>query len=169
MCRKLEAQGHQIAFNAGAIVGMVFWGRVSETRFGRRGAVSMAALMGVVSLPIYLAGSSTTLLLAGALLTGATGAGIWAMAPSHLTERFPTAVRGVGPGLSYHVGAAVGAMTPFVLGHLQDGGMTTSGAMALCIATSGLLVAAMIWMGPETRGRQFTATDEPSIAGEGCS
>ena len=107
--------------------------------------------------------------LVGALLTGATGAGIWAMAPSHLTERFPTAVRGVGPGLSYHVGAAVGAMTPFVLGHLQDGGMTTSGAMALCIATSGLLVAAMIWMGPETRGRQFTATDEPSIAGEGCS
>ena len=90
---------------------------------------------------------------------GASGGGIWGMAPSYLTERFPTAVRGVGPGLSYHVGAALGSMTPFVLGDLQDGGMTIGGAMALCIAASGLLVASMIWMGPETRGRQFTAID----------
>ena len=90
---------------------------------------------------------------------GATGGGIWGMAPSYLTERFPTAVRGVGPGLSYHIGAALGSATPLLLGQLQDSGLTLAGAMTLCIAVSGLLVAAMIWMGPETRGREFTAAD----------
>ena len=90
---------------------------------------------------------------------GATGGGIWGIAPSYLTERFPTAVRGVGPGLSYHIGAALGSATPLLLGQLQDSGLTLAGAMTLCIAVSGLLVAAMIWMGPETRGREFTAAD----------
>ena len=96
----------------------------------------------------------------GAVLMGATGGGIWGMAPAYLTERFPTAVRGVGPGLSYHVGAAVGSVTPFVLGQLQDGGMTIGGAMLVSIVISGLLVVAMIWLGPETRGREFSASDD---------
>ena len=99
-------------------------------------------------------------LLVGALVMGATGAGIWGMAPSYLTERFPTAVRGVGPGLSCHVGAALGSTTPLVVGQLQDNGFTLTAAMTLCIATSGLLVAGMIWMGPETRGREFAVTDD---------
>jgi hypothetical protein len=82
------------------------------------------------------------------------------MAPAYLTERFPTAVRGVGPGLSYHVGAAVGSATPLMLGQLQDGGMTIGGTMTLSIIISGLLVVGMIWLGPETRGRHFTAMDD---------
>ena len=151
--------GYLIAFNLGAIVGMALWGRASETRLGRRGAVSVAALIGVAVLPAYLGSTNPLVLSIGAVVMGASGGGIWGMAPSYLTERFPTAVRGVGPGLSYHVGAALGSATPFVLGRLQDGGMTVGGAMSLCIAVSGLLVAAMIWMGPETRGRQFTPTD----------
>ena len=39
--------GYLIAFNLGAIVGMALWGRASETRLGRRGAISAAALIGV--------------------------------------------------------------------------------------------------------------------------
>ena len=156
-----DTLGYLIAFNLGAIVGMALWGRASETRLGRRGAVSAAALIGVASLPAYLGATSTAGLALGAIVMGASGGGIWGMAPSYLTERFPTAVRGVGPGLSYHVGAALGSMTPLVLGQLQDGGMSVGGAMQLCIAASGLLVATMIWMGPETRGRHFTPADAP--------
>ena len=148
-----------VAFNVGAVSGMAVWGQMSETRLGRRGAVSAAAVIGVMSLPVYLASAETAWLLVGALIMGATGAGIWGMAPSYLTERFPTAVRGVGPGLSYHVGAALGSTTPLVLGQLQDNGFTLTGAMSLCIAVSGALVAGMIWLGPETRGREFVAVD----------
>ncbi|MEE2638861.1 MAG: MFS transporter [Acidobacteriota bacterium] len=148
-----------VAFNAGAIIGIALWGRASEGPLGRRGAVTLAALSGVTLVPLFLLTSSAWLLFVGAGLMGATGGGIWGMAPAYLTERFPTAVRGVGPGLSYHVGAAVGSATPFVLGRLQDGGMTTGGAMGACIAISGVLVAVIIWLGPETRGRRFAATD----------
>ena len=36
--------------------------------------------------------------------------------------------------------------------------MTLTGAMRLCIVASGLTVAVMIWMGPETRGRAFVGS-----------
>lgn len=155
-----EPLWYLIALNLGAIIGMAFWGQMSETRLGRRGAVSIAALMGVLALPLYLAGASTEVLWGGALLMGVTGTGVWGMAPSYLMERFPTAVRGVGAGLSYHVGAAVGSMTPLVMGNLQDEGFSLSYAMALCITASGLLVASLIWLGPETRGREFANIGE---------
>ena len=154
-----EPLGYLLAFNLAAVVGMALWGRASETRLGRRGAVAAAALIGVASIPAYLGASGTAAFVLGTMIMGASGGGIWGMAPSYLTERFPTAARGVGPGLSYHVGAALGSLTPLVLGQLQDGGMTTGSAMTVCIAASGLLVAAVVWMGPETRGRRFTAAD----------
>ena len=157
---ELDPLRYLVAFNLGAIVGIALWGRASEGVLGRRGAVTLAALTGLASVPLFLTTSSTQSLLVGAALMGATGGGIWGMAPAYLTERFPTAVRGVGPGLSYHVGAAVGSVTPLVLGQLQDGGMTIGGAMRLAIVGSGLLVAATIWLGPETRGRHFSAVDE---------
>ena len=156
---ELDPLRYVVAFNTGAIIGIALWGRASEGVLGRRGAVTLAALCGAVSGPLFLTTSSTVLLLVGAALMGATGGGIWGMAPAYLTERFPTAVRGVGPGLSYHVGAAVGSATPFVLGQLQDGGMTTGSAMMSCIAVSGLLVALVIWLGPETRGVHFDSRD----------
>jgi hypothetical protein len=31
--------------------------------------------------------------------------------------------------------------------------------MAACIAGSGAMVILLLWLGPETRGRQFHATD----------
>jgi SHS family lactate transporter-like MFS transporter len=145
------------AFNAGAVIGGVLWGHLSETRLGRRGAVSVAALLGVLSIPLYLYVSEPWILCVGALLMGSTGAGIFGMAPSYLTERFPTEARGVGAGLAYHAGAAIGSLTPAVLGSLQVAGWSLANAMASGIATAGLLVAGLIWLGPETRAREFTA------------
>ena len=49
-------------------------------------------------------------------MMGVFGMGIWGMAPAYTNERFPTEVRGVGPGFCYHAAAAIGAMMPFVLG-----------------------------------------------------
>jgi SHS family lactate transporter-like MFS transporter len=146
------------AFNAGAIVGTAGWGRLSETRLGRRGAVTITILLGIASLPLYLHTRDPLLMALGALLMGAFGMGIWGMAPAYTTERYPTAVRGVGPGFCYHAGAAIGAVMPFVLGSLQDHGIALVNAMTAAMLVSGLLSAGLIWLGPETRGRAFTAT-----------
>jgi len=91
------------------------------------------------------------------LLMGFCGVGAWGMAPSYLTERFPTAARAVGPGFSYHAGAFIGSMTPLFIGYLQDHKIDLARAMAVSIAAAGLLIASTIWLGPETRGRSFTA------------
>ena len=55
--------------------------------------------------------------------------------------------------------AAIGAVMPVVLGTLQDRGVALTDAMTVAMVCSGLLAAGIIWLGPETRGRQFTSAD----------
>jgi SHS family lactate transporter-like MFS transporter len=147
------------AFNIGAIVGTAAWGRLSETALGRRGAVTITMCLGMASLPLYLHARDPVVGALGALMMGAFGMGIWGMAPAYTTERYPTSVRGVGPGFCYHAGAAIGAMMPYILGHLQDRGFGLANIMTATMLASGLLSVGLIWLGPETRGRDFAEGD----------
>jgi SHS family lactate transporter-like MFS transporter len=146
------------AFNIGAIAGTAFWGRLSEGVLGRRGAVTITIVLGIASLPLYLHATDTVRLMLGALMMGAFGMGIWGMAPAYTVERFPTEVRGVGPGFCYHAGAAIGATMPYVLGVLQDRGFVLVNAMTVLMIGSGTVAMIAIWIGPETRGRSFSET-----------
>jgi SHS family lactate transporter-like MFS transporter len=148
-----------LAFNVGAILGTAFWGRLSEGRLGRRGGITLSALLGVATLPLFLFVENDALRVLGAVLMGFFGTGAWGIVPAYLGERFPTSARGVGPGFSYHAGAALGAMTPIALGFMQDAGMALPYAMSLGIVVSFPLVATLVWFGPETRGRVFTSAD----------
>jgi MFS transporter, SHS family, lactate transporter len=144
------------AFNIGAIAGTVTWGRLSEGRLGRRGAATVTMVLGIASLPLYLHATDPLLLGLGALTMGFFGMGIWGMAPAYSNEQFPTEVRGVGAGFCYHAAAAIGATMPYVLGLLQDQGFKLVNAMSVAMVLSGL-AAMVIWLGPETRGREFKA------------
>ena len=144
-----------IALNVGGIIGSAFWGGVSQGRLGRRGAVTCAAALGVVVSPLYLTSGDTVGLLMGAMLVGFGAHGMWGAFPSYITERFPSDVRGAGAGFCYHAGALVGSFTSYAIGHLVDTGWTLAAAMTAAIAVSGLAVAVMIWLGPETRDRRF--------------
>src|SRR5687767_15450754 len=156
---RTSGQTHLLPFlaasNIGAIAGTATWGRLSEGRLGRRGAFTVTLILGPASLPFFLYGGSTETLVLGALTMGFFGMGIWGMAPAYSNERFPTEVRGVGPGFCYHAAAAIGAMMPYVLGLLQDQGFELVNAMSVAMVLSGL-AAMVIWLGPETRGREFT-------------
>jgi SHS family lactate transporter-like MFS transporter len=144
------------AFNAAAICGTAFWGRLSEGRLGRRGAATICVLLGLASLPLYLHGTTPLTLGIGAVMMGGLGMGIWGMAPAYTNERFPTAVRGVGAGFCYHAAAAIGALMPWVLGELNDRGFTLVDAMSVAMVLSAAF-AMIIWTGPETRGKTFDA------------
>jgi SHS family lactate transporter-like MFS transporter len=148
-----------VLLNLGGIIGTAMWGRLSETRLGRRGAVAVAATLGIGMIPLYLYADNVVGSWMGALLMGICGHGAWGVVPSYLTERFPTAVRSGGSGFAYHAGAALGALTPTLIGRLQDRGMNLGDAMALCIGISLLAIAGLVWLGPETRGRKLTDTD----------
>jgi SHS family lactate transporter-like MFS transporter len=143
------------AFNIGAIAGTATWGRISEGRLGRRGAFTATLILGPASLPFFLYGGSTDTLVIGAFTMGFFGMGVWGMAPAYTVERFPTGVRGVGPGFTYHAGAAIGALMPWLLGEMQDRGMSAVNGMSVTMVASAVLAMVMVWMGPETRGRDF--------------
>ena len=145
------------ALNVGGITGALCFGRVSEGRLGRRGAAALATLVGILMIPLFLFTNNGALLLAGALAMGFFGAGNFGVVPGYLTERFPTMVRAAGAGFAYHFGAAAGSFTPTLVGLLQDNGFALPAAMGTCIAASALLLIALIWMGPETRGTEFQA------------
>ena len=155
--RYLETLNHQrlpflLALNVGGIAGTAIWGLVSETKLGRRGAFTVAMTVGIAATPLYLFATSDWLLWIGALVIGAFAAGSLGIMPSYLSERFPTAARGAGAGFAYHVGTGLGALTPYVVGALQDRGMPLATVMGGGIIGGGLLMILFVWMGPETRG-----------------
>jgi MFS transporter, SHS family, lactate transporter len=156
---KLPPLLYLVVLNLGGVMGTVLWGRASETKLGRRGAISLAALIGVLVIPIFVASHLPITLLLGGFITGSCAIGIFGVAPAYLSERFPTAARAVGPGFAWHAGAAVGSLTPTFIGVLQDRGVPLPDAMGVCMAVAGVLVIATMWLGPETRGRSFSALD----------
>lgn len=145
------------ALNVGAIAGALYFGRVSEGSWGRRGSAAIATLAGVLVTPLFALTTSSVLLWTGALAMGFFGVGNFGIVPGYLTERFPTAVRGAGTGFAYHLGAGVGAFTPTLVGMLQDRGLALPMAMSACIAASGVALIVLLWLGPETRGTEFRA------------
>ena len=92
---------------------------------------------------------------------GFFGAGNFGVVPGYLTERFPTVARAVGAGFAYHVGAG-----PRIV-HADAGRDAAGPRPRRCRprwppaspgpARDGHPDA--MWLGPETRGRQFHATD----------
>ena len=156
--RNLNTLPYLIALNLGGIIGSALWGWASEGKLGRRGAVTCAAVLGIAVSPLYLLASDPRVLILGALLVGLGAHGMWGAFPSYITERFPDSVRGAGAGFCYHAGALIGSFTSFAIGWMLDQGWALPGAMTGWIATSGLAVAALIWLGPETRGRHFRSS-----------
>ena len=90
---------------------------------------------------------------------GLFGMGIWGIAPAYAAERFPTSSRAVGSGFCYNAAAALGALMPYLLGAFQDRAVGLASAMTASMLTFGAIAAALIWAGPETKGRQFTPTE----------
>jgi SHS family lactate transporter-like MFS transporter len=155
----LEPFWYIVALNLANAVGAPVWGRISETRLGRRGSVTAAASLAILMIPAYMFATSPPLRLTGALLMGLTGPAMGGAVPTYLSERFPTSVRGAGPGFAYHAGAGIGSITPMLIGLLHDRGIALNAAMSLLMVVANTLAIAIIWLGPETRGRELRSVE----------
>ena len=145
-----------LLLNAGGVIGSVFFGTLSEKWGGRRGSATIGMIAGTLAAYLYVFADSDSGLKLGAWLIGFCASGAWGIVPGYLSERFPTEVRGVGTGFSYHVGVGIGAFAPYLIGVLQDGGTDLRRAMLWCIVAGGIGVITLLWLGPETRGRHLT-------------
>lgn len=144
-----------LLLNAGGVLGSIAFGTLSERWGGRRGAATLGMVAGVLSAPVYLFSETSGGLLLGAWLIGFCASGAWGIVPGYLSERFPTEARGVGTGFSYHVGVGVGAFAPYLIGVLTDAGTALQTAMFWCVIGGGIGVITLLWLGPETRGREL--------------
>ena len=144
-----------LLLNAGGVIGSIAFGTLSEKWGGRRGAATLGMVAGVLSAPVYLFSETSGGLLLGAWLIGFCASGAWGIVPGYLSERFPTEARGVGTGFSYHVGVGIGAFAPYLIGALTDSGTALQTAMFWCVIGGGIGVITLLWLGPETRGREL--------------
>jgi SHS family lactate transporter-like MFS transporter len=142
--------------NAGGVIGSIFFGWLSERWGGRRGSATVGMIAGTLAAYLYVFSQTNAGLMLGAWLIGFCASGAWGIVPGYLSERFPTEVRGVGTGFSYHVGVGIGAFAPYLIGVLQDAGTDLRAAMLWCIVGGGIGVITLLWLGPETRGRHLS-------------
>lgn len=141
--------------NLGALAGGLFFGTLSE-RIGRRKAMIIAALLAIPVIPLWAYGGSLLLLGLGAFLIQVMVQGAWGVVPTHLNELSPTAIRATLPGFAYQMGNLLAAGTATAqtwIAHRHGGDYAF--AMSLWIAVVALLLALLVWLGPEARGLDF--------------
>lgn len=140
--------------NLGALVGGISFGAWSE-KIGRRRAMIIAALLAIPVIPLWTYGGSLPLLGLGAFLIQVMVQGAWGVVPTHLNELSPDAVRGTLPGFAYQMGNLLAAGTATAQSWLAAQGAGLPLVMSLWIAGVALLLALLVWLGPEARGVRF--------------
>ena len=140
-----------------------FYGWLAD-RIGRRWAIIIPALLTIPIAPLYLFTHDYAMIVVFFTVQGAFGGGgMHTLYPAYLAERFPTEVRATATGFVYHQGAIFGGLTLPIITYFAV--TWHSGfALPMMIGTSlaALSVAAAVFAGPETRGKQLVA--ELSVA-----
>jgi putative MFS transporter len=156
-----QASGNlMIWMQTGALTGYAAFGVLAD-RFGRRPVFSVyASLMAAGLLPATLFwnwAAATPGLIRGALIIAGFGTGIWSGAGPMISEMLPTSVRNTALGLLLNVTRGIQFFTPLIITALSPRfGFGPTLALGALFSAIG---AVMVWMLPETRGRQITALD----------
>ncbi len=156
-----QASGNlMIWMQTGALTGYAAFGVLAD-RFGRRPVFSVyASLMAAGLLPATLFwnwAAATPGLIRGALIIAGFGTGIWSGAGPMISEMLPTSLRNTALGLLLNVTRGIQFFTPLIITALSPRfGFGPTLALGALFSAIG---AVMVWMLPETRGRQITALD----------
>lgn len=142
-----------VLYNIGAIVGSILFGYLSE-RFGRKRSMLGAFGLALVVVPLWAFGGTIGVLAAGAFLMQMGVQGAWGIIPAHLNELSPDSVRGLLPGLSYHLGILIASPTNTIEYALRDKvgyAWAMAGFEIAVILIGGIVIA----FGREQKGKDF--------------
>lgn len=144
------------AIGVGALVASGAWGIVSD-KFGRRAAMIVPALLGILAAPLYLFGAGVLWVAVGFLVLSVAGNGIQGQMLTYLAERFPTEVRATAIAVCFTQGGIWQGLVPPVLTwvpvHAETGSAIPMMAGAIVAAVS---LAFALALGPETKGKVLT-------------
>ncbi|HTT74948.1 MAG TPA: MFS transporter [Candidatus Binataceae bacterium] len=168
LTRHLSAQASSrlmMGMQIGALAGYGAFGLLAD-RFGRRPVFSAyAAMMALGILPATLfwdAASGVHGLIAAGLVVAGIGTGIWAGAGAIISELLPTRIRNSALGLLLNVTRGIQFFTPIAITILST--RLGLGATLAIGAGFSALGSGMVWLLPETRGREITLMDEAGPA-----
>jgi MFS transporter, SHS family, lactate transporter len=152
--------------NIVVFAGNAMWGGVAD-KWGRRPAIYIPALIGILITPLYLWTKDPTMIVGGFILQGIFGGAIYGQNPSYLSERFPTEVRATASGFVYHQGAIFGGFIAPLLSYFANE-MKMGYAMPMMVSTMffSVLVVIFVWLGPETKGKHLTSDLEVFAAAD---
>lgn len=149
-----------IVYAIGAICGGTVIGYFSQ-RWGRRRAIILCAICGMLLIPAWILAPGTALLIVGGFLMQFMVQGAWGVVPVHLNEISPGDVRGTFPGLAYQLGNFAAAYAAQQQAWLAERFRTPEGTpnyaltMALVECVVFIAVIVLAATGREERGKEF--------------
>src|SRR5207237_5471480 len=108
-----------IIYAFGAICGGTLVGHLSQ-KWGRRRAIILAAVFGIILIPAWVFSPSFSLLVIGGFAMQFMVQGAWGIVPVHLNELSPGELRGTFTGFAYQLGILLAATTAVVEARLAD-------------------------------------------------
>jgi len=142
-----------ILYNVGAVMGAILFGHLSQ-RFGRRRSMIAALALALLVLPVWAFGGTLATLAAAAFCMQMGVQGAWGIIPAHLNELSPDQTRGLVPGLAYQLGILFASPVNSIEYALRDR-IGYGSALAFFEAAVILILAALLWAGPEQHGKHF--------------
>ncbi len=144
-----------VILNLGAIVGGLFFASLSQS-FGRRKTVIIVALLALLVIYFWAYAQTAMTLAIGAFLMQVCVQGAWGVVPVHLNELSPPGVRGTFAGTVYQLGNLIASVNAvFQAEFAQSRGGNYSIALAVVACFAALLIAVMMYLGPEAKDAEM--------------
>ncbi len=149
-----------IIYNLGAICGGTLLGFYSQ-RWGRRRTIIIAAILGILLIPLWIFSPSLPLLIVGGFFMQFMVQGAWGVVPVHLNELSPPGWRGTFPGVVYQLGNFFSANAAMLQAKLAEYFVRPNGqpdyalTMACVMVVVFLALILLAAIGREKRGIEF--------------
>lgn len=140
----------------GACLGGLAIGWFSDLA-GRKRAMVVAALCGLLVVPLWIAAPNTALIVVGVFLIQFFIQGAGGVIPAQMNELTPGHLRGLFPGLAYQFGIVAASGITYLEAVLSEH-LPFAQAMGFLVAGIFVLSAVVFAFGPENKGVSFSAS-----------
>lgn len=149
-----------IIYAFGMICGGSIIGQLSQS-WGRRRVIILAAICGMLLIPLWIFAPTTALLIVGGFSIQFMVQGAWGVVPVHLNELSPAAFRGTFPGLAYQLGnfaaAYAAQQQAWLAEHFRRANGEPNYALTMALVSAVVFVAIIFLaaIGREEHGKEF--------------
>jgi MFS family permease len=149
----LNTTGYLIVVIVGSFIGYMVSAYLAD-RIGRKNTLILYAVGSFVTVVAYTyLPISNSVMQALGFPLGFFASGVFSPIGAFFTELFPSRLRGSGQGFSYNFGRGIGALFPWLVGHLK--GVPLGQAIAFFAAGAYLVMIIGTVLLPETRGKEL--------------